>query len=226
MQVSVVIPTYNEEKYIGKVLKSLNNQTVNPGEIVVIDNNCKDKTTAIAKKLGAKVIKETKQGLIYARNRGFDSAQYEIIARCDADTEVQNNWIEKIIDNFSKGNIDALSGPVIYYDSFLRIFSVYPSDIYLKIIKILTKGKNHLLGPNMILTKKAWIKVKKLVHLDDKIVHEDIDLSLNLLKIGAKINYDRSLSVKTSSRRIVKNPFSFFFEYPLRLLKTFWVNRN
>jgi hypothetical protein len=78
----------------------------------------------------------------------------------------------------------------------------------------------------MIITKKIWIKVKKYVHLNDSKVHEDLDLSLNLNKIGAKIGYDRTLAVKTSSRRIIKNPYSFFFEYPLRMLKTFWVNRN
>lgn len=226
MKVSVIIPVYNEEKYIGKVLKSLKSQTLKADEIIVIDNNCKDKTAEIAKKFGAIVIKETKQGLIYARNKGFDVARYEIIARCDADTVVPNDWIEKIVFNFNKQEMDALSGPVIYYDSFLRFASVIPSYMYFEIIKILLRGKKHLVGPNMIITKKIWIKVKKFVHLDDSRVHEDLDLSINLNKIGAKIGYDRSLVVKTSSRRIIKNPYSFFLEYPLRILKTFWVNRN
>jgi len=226
MKISVIIPAYNEEKYIGKVLNSLNNQTVKADEIIVINNNSKDKTVEIAKKHDAIVIKETKQGLIYARNKGFDSAKYEIMARCDADTEVPNDWIEKIVFNFNKQEIDALSGPVIYYDSFLRFASVIPSYLYFEIIKRLLRGKKHLVGPNMIITKKIWVKVKKYVHLNDSRVHEDLDLSLNLNKIGAKIGYDRSLVVKTSSRRIIKNPYSFFLEYPIRIIKTFWVNRN
>lgn len=49
MKVSVIIPAYNEEKYIGKLLRSLNNQTIKANEIVVVDNNCKDKTAVIAK---------------------------------------------------------------------------------------------------------------------------------------------------------------------------------
>ncbi len=226
MKISVIIPAYNEEKYIGKILKSLKSQTTRADEIIVINNNCKDKTVEIAKNHGVRIIKEEKQGLTFARNRGFDAAKFEIIARCDADTEVPNDWIEKIVFNFNKQEIDVLSGPVIYYDSFLRFASVIPSCLYFEIIKGLLRGKKHLVGPNMIITKKIWIKVKKFVHLDDSKVHEDLDLSINLNKINAKIGYDHSLVVKTSSRRIIKNPYSFFLEYPLRMLKTFWVNRN
>lgn len=225
MKVSVIIPAYNEAKYLGKVLRSLSSQTVPPDEIIVVDNNSTDKTATIAKSLGAKVITEKKQGITPARDRGFNSSKYEIIARCDADTLVPKDWIEKIKDNFANPSLDALSGPVIYYDARYLNQSSLPSRFYFKTLYLLT-GKRLLVGMNMILTRKIWEKVRKTVMSDDSKVHEDVDLSLKIAKVGGKIGFDKKLVVKASCRRIIHKPKSFFLEYPLRLLKTFWVNRG
>jgi glycosyltransferase involved in cell wall biosynthesis len=225
MKVSVIIPAYNEEKYIRKCLQSLVNQEILANEIIVVDNNCSDKTVEIAKKFGITIVLERKQGMIYARNRGFNSAKYEIIARCDADTILPKDWIKKIINNFKNKQIDALSGPIVYHDSFLRSASIHPSHLYLESLKLFSNGNRYLVGPNMIITKKIWSKVKNEVNLDDSIVHEDIDLSLNITKIGGKIGYDNTLVVKSSSRRILNKPDSFFLEYPARFVTTFLVNK-
>ena len=52
MKVSVVIPVYNEEKYIKNCLESLMKQEEKPDEIIVVDNNCTDETINIVKKYG------------------------------------------------------------------------------------------------------------------------------------------------------------------------------
>ncbi|MCX7955942.1 MAG: glycosyltransferase family 2 protein, partial [Patescibacteria group bacterium] len=82
MTISIIIPAYNEEKYIENALKSLVNQTEKPDEVIVVDNNCTDKTIKIAKKyqkkLPLKIIHETKQGIAYSRNTGFNKAKGEI----------------------------------------------------------------------------------------------------------------------------------------------------
>lgn len=226
MKISVIIPAFNEEKYIKRCLIALINQEVKANEIIVIDNNSTDQTTIIAKSLGVNVISEKNQGMIYARNCGFNYASYEIIARCDADVIVSSEWIKKIKNNFKKGSVDALSGPITYIDSPINFKTHLPSHLYLKTLKLFTNGKGFLIGPNMIITKNIWGKVKARVSLDDTKVHEDIDLSLNILRVGGKIGYDKTLVVESSARRMVHKPQSFFFEYPTRMLKTFWINRN
>lgn len=223
MKVSVVIPAYNEEKYLEKVLHSLNRQTVPPDEIIVVDNNSTDKTASIARTLGARVITEKLQGITPARNRGFNSSRFEIIARCDADTIVPKDWIEKIKKRFENPDLDALSGPVVYYDASFLNTSILPSRFYFEALHLLT-GKRFLVGMNMILTRKIWHRVKNKVNHSDSKVHEDVDLSLKIIKVGGLIGYDNHLVVKASSRRIMRKPKSFFLEYPLRLLKTFWIN--
>jgi len=217
MKISVIIPVYNEEKYIKTCLSAIFNQTAPANEVIVVDNNCTDKTIKIAKEFPVKIIKEKKQGMIQARNKGFNSAKFQLIARTDADSIVPNNWIGKIKNNFQKEEIDALTGPIIFYD--LPFKSSLPAVNFLKIMNFIQKGPT-LIGPNMALTKKMWNKVKNKVCLDNKKVHEDIDLALNILLSQGKIKYDYSLVVKISGRRIKNNPTSFFIEYPIRTIKT------
>lgn len=220
MRISVIVPAYNEEGYIKECLQALINQTVPAYEIIIVNNNSTDKTEKIALSLGAKVVGEKKQGMIFARNRGFDSAKCELIARVDADVIVPKNWIEIITTNFNDNDIDALTGPISYYDS--RVIPKTPifTKLYLKTSNVITRGNRFLIGPNMIITKAIWLKIKDKVSLDDTKVHEDIDLSLKIIKAGGKIGYDPDMVVKSSARRMVKRPTSFFIEYPRRLVRT------
>lgn len=217
MKISVVIPAYNEERFIRNSLNSLKQQEEKPDEIILVDNFSKDKTTSIAKEFNVKIIERETTGIGNARNIGFNAAQYEIIARCDADTIVPTDWLKKIKQNFAK-NIDALVGPVNYYDVFPQ--NTINSKIFIHFIKICL-GHYPMLGLNMIMTKKMWEKVKDKVCLDDKMVHEDIDLAIHVNKQGGIIAYDPTLIVQSSGRRIKNNFFSFFIEYPTRLIKTF-----
>lgn len=218
MNVSVVIPVYNEEKYIGACLESLKNQTEKPYEIILVDNNCTDKTVSIAQEYDIKIVKEQKQGMIFARNTGFDKAQGNIIARCDADTVIPGNWISKIKKKFRNGQIDGLTGIVLYKKSS------FPFKLYSSVLNRLFK-QNILAGPNMAITKKVWNKVRNEVCLDESKVHEDIDLSIHIAEYG-EIRYDPELKVYSSIRRWRHNPLSFFFEYPLRLISTIRAHKK
>ena len=223
----MVIPAFNEEKYIGKCLTGMFEQEVPADEIIVVNNNSMDKTGAIAKSFGVRVIREKVQGITPARNRGFNSAKYGIIARCDSDTVVPKNWIKIIKNDFKKGDIDALTGPVFFNDSeILKSTKTIPADLAYKSFRLIARGRKYLIGPNMIITKKIWEQVKDIVEMDDKKVHEDIDLSLKIAKVGGRIRYDHSLIVGMSARRIKKHPQSFFLEYPVRVVKTFMANKK
>jgi len=226
MKVSLIIPVFNEEKYIGPCLDSLEKQIEKPDEIIIVDDNCTDNTINIVKKykksLPIKIVKEKKLGIVFARNKGFSKAKGDILARCDADSVLPKNWIKKIKENFSKNKIDGLTGPIIFYDFFLK--TSFFSKIYLILMKILQKGET-LLGPNMAISKKIWGKIKKEVCFDEKNIHEDIDLSLHILKNKGRIFYDWQLIVYASARRITKTPWIFFLNYPWRLIKNLLSHR-
>jgi len=129
-KISLIIPAYNEEKYIGTCLeyaiKNSNNLFM---EIIVIDNASTDNTSAIALKYpNVRVVREDKKGLTKARQRGYEESKGDILAYIDADTRMPELWCDVLIKEFDKNkNLVCLSGPCFYYDISLikKIFVKY-----------------------------------------------------------------------------------------------------
>ena len=96
--VSVVIPAYNEEANILKTLSALaNNQCKYNVEILVVNNNSKDRTETLVKEAGIRCILETVQGITAARNAGLYAAKGKYILNADADTIYPKDWIEEMV---------------------------------------------------------------------------------------------------------------------------------
>ncbi|MCX8169859.1 MAG: glycosyltransferase, partial [Candidatus Methanomethyliaceae archaeon] len=121
IEVSVVIPTYNEERNIVRTLYFLSNQTIprEKYEIIVVDGGSKDRTVELASKYADKVIYQRSRGVGGARNDGAYIARGRIIIHTDADVIVERDWIEKILKKFSNGVI-AVCGPDDRIDSTLK----------------------------------------------------------------------------------------------------------
>lgn len=201
-------------------------QKEEPLEIIIVDNNCTDKTISIVKKYpGVKIVKETKQGMTLARNKGFNTAKGDVVARCDADTILPTNWVKKIAETFLENkNVVGLTTATTYHDLPLISRSYLPSDMIYYTSKAIL-GFPAIFGPSMAISKKAWLKVKNKVCLDDQKVHEDIDLSIHIKKYG-EIMFLPNVLVKISARRIKNDPMSFFVEYPLRLIRMIKSHRH
>ncbi|HEV2339832.1 MAG TPA: glycosyltransferase [Patescibacteria group bacterium] len=200
MKISVVIPAFNEEKYLAACLQSLKEQTEKPDEIIVVDNNSTDNTAGIARSFGARVVNEKIQGMIPARNLGFDEARYDIIARTDADTYLPKNWLKQIKNAFQDNSLFAYSGPATWYKvpKTLQPFN-WQTRIWFEPFKAVF-GHDCLFGPNMALRKSAWELVRNEVCLKDSIVHEDMDLAYHIGKYG-KIKFDPKHVIMMSPRR-------------------------
>lgn len=223
MKVSVVIPAYNEEKYIGQCLDSLMKQEVMADEIIVVNNNSTDQTVEFIKKYPVTLVHEPKQGILPTRNTGFNTAQYDIIARCDSDCILPPNWIKEIKQNFTDHpDISAVSGPVKFYDAPIKTHLF--CSLFMIFVRVV-QGYDTTIGPNMAFTKKIWEKISNEVCADEKSVHEDMDIAIHVHKAGGKIRADYYLVSQASARRILGNVLSFWIEYPQRLIKTFWIHR-
>ena len=109
MKVSIIVPSFNREKLIGRAIKSLMNQTFKNFEILIIDDASNDKTentvkTIIKKfpKYDIKYIKHKKnKGEAGSRNTGIKKAKGELIAFLDSDDEWLNNKLTAQV-NFLK----------------------------------------------------------------------------------------------------------------------------
>src|ERR1035441_7496265 len=119
LSLSLVIPAYNEERYLDACLKSVQAQTIQPLEVLVVNNNSNDKTAQVASKYSfVKVLSEKEQGIVHARNKGFNSATGDIIGRIDADTVLPTTWIEQVISYYTnKSNLrSAITGYAYFYN--------------------------------------------------------------------------------------------------------------
>lgn len=86
--ISVIVPAHNEEKLIGKSLKSIRKTNYPNYELIVICDSCSDSTPKIAKKYSKKVFKVGFKNVSEVRNYGANKANGEIIVFFDADTLV------------------------------------------------------------------------------------------------------------------------------------------
>lgn len=115
-KITVVIPCYNEEKGIKQVIKGIPHKKLEElgykVEVIVIDNNSKDKTAQIAKSLGAKVITEKKQGKGNAIRTGFRSIgeDTDFVVMLDGDNTYKPHEIPRLIEPLENGFADVIIG--------------------------------------------------------------------------------------------------------------------
>lgn len=204
LSLSLVIPAYNEENHLRACLDAVASQTVAPDEVIVVDNGSSDKTAAIAKSYGfVKTVQESKKGVVFARNTGFDSVNGDIIGRIDADTILSPEWVEhvKIFYSISKNSKHALSGGCYYYNIRLpKLQGWLQGQVAFRFNRFLM-GHYILFGSNMAIPKALWEAVKHNV-CHDLDVHEDLDLAIHLHRLGYKITYQDGLKVGVKMRRV------------------------
>lgn len=103
---SIIIPAYNEEDYLSHTLVHLEQamQTIDlKGEVIVVDNNSTDKTAAIARKHGTRIVFEPINQISRARNAGAKVALGRYIIFLDADTEVSAELLQLALISLQGG---------------------------------------------------------------------------------------------------------------------------
>ena len=104
---SIIIPAYNEEKYLSQTLTFAKQavEKVEPiGEIIVVDNNSTDRTSEIAREFDVKIVFEKHNQIARARNTGARIAKGEYFIFLDADTILSPELLSAALDNLSSGN--------------------------------------------------------------------------------------------------------------------------
>jgi glycosyltransferase involved in cell wall biosynthesis len=202
MFISVVIPAYNEEQYLGRCLQALRAQSYPASrfEIIVVDNGSTDATADIARRFGARVVSEPRKGVARARQTGFEAARSEIIASTDADTTVPVFWLARIAAHFEADpDLGAVYGPVYWPDGrpVEKLALSYPATWVLWASNRL--GRSLWWGSNFAVRREVFYAAGGFPV--DWPSGEDTDLSLRVSRI-APVRFDPDLTVHASSRRL------------------------
>lgn len=194
-KISVIVPVYNVEKYLGKCLGTLANQTLEDIEIIVVNDGTKDNSQKIIDKYCKKypkifkcVVKEN-GGQGSARNLGLALATGEYIAYVDSDDYVEKNMFELLYETAIKNDSDiVICGNHVVNEKY----EIIKDEIY-KNEKLIFSVDS---SPNVLFDKMAvWNKIYKTDFLKglklefrSKKWYEDFDFSVIALINAKKIS--------------------------------------
>lgn len=136
MNCSIVIRAYNEEKYIGRLLKGIRQQTIQDVEIILVDSGSTDRTVSIAESYGARIVKIPSAEFTFGRslNLGIQAASRELVVIASAHVyPVYPDWLEGLLRPFEDERV-ALTygkqrGPETAWFSEQQIYHQWYPDI-------------------------------------------------------------------------------------------------
>lgn len=206
---SIIIPTLNEEKYLAKLLESIEKQEFKDYEIIVADAGSKDKTLEIAKKYGAKLTKGGSPAK--GRNKGVKLAKGDLLLFLDADVLLPDKIFKKVLKEFKKRKLKIATFfllPSENKKTFKFLFTLFYNIPILLMEKILAHASMGLL-----IEKKLF---EKLGGFDEKIkLAEDHDLVRRAKKLD-KYGILKGAKLLVSIRRFKKEGwFKTYLKYLL-----------
>ena len=209
MDISVIIPAYNEERYLGATIDSI--QTASKlligqehlgVELIVVDNNSEDGTAVVARDHGAIVVQELVQGISRARNAGARHASGEILVFIDADVIVPDSLFVSINDAMSDPKCVG-GGADVEYRPRRRVVRAY-----LRTWRVLSRMTDMIQGATQFCRKSVFEEVGG--YDETAWIGEDVDFFWALKRFakrtGGSVHVIREPKVRPSNRRFDKWP--------------------
>ena len=191
-KVSIIIRTKNEERWIEQCLKKIFDQNYDNFEVIIVDNNSKDKTLEKAKKFPIKVVKINKFLPGKAINLGIKKSKGKIIVCLSAHCiPINNNWLKKIVYALKDPKVAGVYGrqkPLSYSSDFDKrdLLNLFGPE------KKIQKKDTFFHNANSAFKKKLWNKIpfdEKTKHIEDRIWGNEV------INKGYKIIYEPDATV-------------------------------
>ena len=224
-KIAVLIPCYNEELTIEKVVKDFKKELPD-ADIYVYDNNSKDKTAEIAKNAGAIVKHEYKQGKGNVVRSMFRDIDADIYVMVDGDDTYPAEFVHELIKPIRDGQADMTIGDRLsngtYQEENKRKFHEFGNNLVKKGINMLfdTKLKDIMTGyrvfnkifvKNMpVMTPKFEIETEMTLYaLDKKYIIKEIPIIYRDRPEGS----ESKLNTVSDGIKVVKTIFNMFKDY-------------
>ena len=200
MDISVIVPTYNEEKYIETCLKSLERQDFSGNyEVIVSDGSSVGGTVGIARRHADQVIADRRDTIALGRQTGAQAAKYPVLAFTDADAYIRSDWLSQLASSLSDCRVAGVHGKLLPLDGnrIENDFCEYVLPLYSQFM--VQVNKPSVPGSNFAVRKKAFDAVNGF---NTKLVTaEDVDLCNRIVKLG-RFAYNPEAVVYVSTRRV------------------------
>lgn len=182
------IPCFNAEKSLGKCLDGVFKQTYPFDEVLIINDGSEDKTVEVASKFPVRVIShKTNEGLGASRNKAIKNARNGFIAALDSDCVAEDDWLEKLMENFTQNDIAGGGGKVIETCNSI-------SDQFRNAHMKQEWGAKRIINPEFLFGSNTVFRKSVLedfmYNRKYRTNYEDVDLSQRLMKRGFKLIYE------------------------------------
>jgi len=213
MKTSVCITVFNEEKSISKLIESLSNQTVKPGEIIIVDAESKDKTVSIIhhwQKKDKRIKLLTKKcSRSEGRNLSIELAKNEIIAVTDAGCIPRRDWLERLTRHFKNKNVEMVAGfyKMIGNSPIQKAFSVFLGVHESNFDKAFLPSTR-----SIAFTKKFWEEIGGFPeNLED--TAEDTVFNIKALEHGVKMAHEKGAVVEWKMPETITEGIKKMYSY-------------
>ncbi|BBU28961.1 fucosyltransferase [Burkholderia sp. THE68] len=209
--VSVVIPAFNAERFIGEAIASIQQQTLEDWQLIVVDDGSTDQTMSAARHAAGddqriRLIRfDRNEGVSVASNAGFDAAQGEFIARLDADDRAVPARLAAQVEAFRDCDRLAAAG------SHALVFGDVPEGIAhcslgdADIKAHLLDGLNTISG-GTLMVRRSFIREHHIRFDDRSASAEDLDYLAAIMAAGGRLsNVDEVLTEHRSHRASLTN---------------------
>lgn len=105
-RLSVIIPTLNEERHVGALLRDVASQSRMPDEVLVVDAGSEDDTVAVARRFAFARLLDGEPPVARGRNLGGRSARGDVLVFLDADTRLPERFFENLLAEFEERGLD------------------------------------------------------------------------------------------------------------------------
>lgn len=186
--VSIILPTYNREKYISKAINSIIEQEYTNWELLVIDDGSTDNTERIIKSFKDERIKyfyqENSGKPSVARNKGIENSAGEFIAFIDSDdlwtTDKLENQMSWLLNEDLDIDMIFSNAQIMTINNNRRGLWSNLINEYGYITRLELLGKNHIPLPSVVIKKNCLNLVGKFNESDHLVIGEDYDLWLRI----------------------------------------------
>ena len=231
-KLTIIVPAFNEEAYLPSTLDSihaaatqLRSRSSVDIDTIVVDNNSRDQTAAVARDRGARVVHEPVQGIARARNAGARHAEGDVLVFIDADVTVPHDLLQEVHTAMSDPDCVGGGVDIVYQPKRLSV------RLYLRAWRVLARLTGMVQGATQFCHRRVFEQVGGY---DEKVwIGEDVDFYWGLKRFarrtGRSVRFMRSPRVRPSCRRFDQWPLwrtlvwtNPLFIWLFRRWKTVW----
>lgn len=219
--ISIIIPAYHVENYIGNTLKSIFSQNKAEIEVIVVNDGSKDNTLGVVESIKAewkpanlKVFSTENRGVSAARNFGLNKARGEYVLFLDGDDALAPGTLQVIIDNVSNHRPDVLYWPYNRTDEEFRTLRPFPHEIPSDfvhagkhVLREVVNGATWICTGSAVISKQLLVS-NAIVYNENCASGEDIEFTMQVLSRAPQVAFtSKALTYYVDRKKSATNQF-------------------